>query len=117
MLNVIASFLIAVLMGMGVGGGGLFVIYLTLCLNYPQALGQGTNLLFFVVAGAFSLIYHLRHRKIVPLNAVIMIAFGGLGSVISSHLLNFIDTGYAKIALAILLIVSGGMSLYNSYKK
>ena len=31
--NFIASFLISTLMGMGIGGGGLFVIYLTLCLN------------------------------------------------------------------------------------
>ena len=49
-LNMIVGFLVALLMGMGVGGGGLFVIFLTLCLNYGQINAQGTNLLFFIIA-------------------------------------------------------------------
>ena len=116
-MNFIASFLISALMGMGVGGGGLFVIYLTMYLSYPQGLGQGTNLLFFALAGGFALIYHLKKRKISPLYSIIMISFGGLGSIIFSHLLNFIDTGYAKIALGMLLVFSGAVSLYKLFIK
>ena len=114
---ILASFLIAALMGMGVGGGGLFVIFLTLCLKFPQAIAQGTNLLFFVIAGAISLFYHLKHRKINPLEISIMIFFGCAGSVIFSRLVNITDTGYAKIGLGILLVVSGGISLYRSFNK
>ena len=46
----ILPFLISALMGMGVGGGGLLIIYLTLYLNLPQLTAQGTNLLLFVLA-------------------------------------------------------------------
>ena len=116
-MKLLISFFIALLMGMGVGGGGLFVIYLTLCLGYEQALGQGTNLLFFLIAGASSLIFHLKRRKIVPWQVTIMIIFGCLGSIIFARLLNFTDTGYAKIALGTLLFVSGAVTLYKSFNK
>ena len=116
-MKIIVAFLIAALMGMGVGGGGLFVIYLTLCLNYPQALGQGSNLLFFIIAGACSLILHARKRKIDFNYCFIMILFGGIGSIIFSRLVNIIDTGYAKIGLGILLAVSGAITLYKSFNK
>ena len=104
-------------MGMGIGGGGLFVIYLTLCLDFPQPLAQGTNLLFFVIAGASSLIYHLIKRKIYPWQIGIMVLFGSLGSIIFSRYANIIDPKYPRIALGILLITSGVITLYNNILK
>ena len=47
-MKYIIPFLISALMGMGVGGGGLFIIYFTLLLGTPQLTAQGTNLLLFV---------------------------------------------------------------------
>ena len=42
--SMIAAFGIAVLSGMGVGGGGLFVLYLAFFTDLPQAVAQGNNL-------------------------------------------------------------------------
>ena len=50
----IASFIIALLSGMGIGSGGLLVIYLTLLEKVPQLTAQGINLLFFIFASASS---------------------------------------------------------------
>ena len=44
------SFLVACLCGMGAGGGGLMVLYLTAMLKISQAEAQGINLLFFLSA-------------------------------------------------------------------
>jgi uncharacterized membrane protein YfcA len=106
-LTIIASFLISALMGMGIGGGGLFVIYLTLCLNFEQILAQGTNLIFFIISALFSLFIHLRKRKIRFLQVGALILFGSLGSLMFSHLANLIDPKTPRIALGILLISSG----------
>ena len=43
-----AAFLTALLAGMGVGSGGLFVVFLTVFLDYPQLAAQGLNLYFFI---------------------------------------------------------------------
>ena len=116
-MSFLTSFLISALMGMGVGGGGLFVIYLTLCLNFPQLLAQGTNLCFFVIAGVFSLFLHVRKRKIDLRQVITMIFFGCIGAFISSRFVNSIDPKYARYALGILLIISGIVTLYNNLIK
>ena len=109
--NFIASLLISVLMGMGIGGGGLFVIYLTLCLNFEQIVAQGTNLVFFIISATASLIIHLRTRKIRLLQLGALISFGALGCIIFSRLANVIDPKIPRIVLGILLIGSGVYTL------
>ena len=114
-MSYIIPFLIAALMGMGVGGGGLFVIYLTLCMNLPQYTAQGTNLFFFIMAGIGALCLHLAKRKIFKWHVILMTFFGGVGSVISSLFLSHLDPSYARITLGIILIMGGFSVLYNYF--
>ena len=112
-MKFLATFLISALMGMGVGGGGLFVIYLTLCLSYPQILAQGTNLFFFVIAGVASIFYHFKKRQIVLWQVCLMIIFGSGGSILFSKLALSLDPKYPRIALGVLLVISGLITLFN----
>ena len=48
MIDIFAGFFAAMLSAMGVGGGGLLVIYLTEILGMEQRCAQGINLLFFL---------------------------------------------------------------------
>ena len=64
MTEIAVAFIIAVIVGMGIGGGGFFVIYLTLCLGYNQIIAQGTNLLFFLISALASLAVHARRRRL-----------------------------------------------------
>ena len=116
LLNIIVGFLVAVLMGMGVGGGGLFVIFLTLCLNYGQISAQGTNLLFFILAIIASIFVHMKRRKIYFKQVLTMILFGAIGSLIFSSLANRIDSVIPKKMLGGLLILGGVLSLYSNAK-
>ena len=59
----LAAFAVSVLAGTGVGGGGLFVIYLTMICGMAQAKAQAVNLVFFISAALAALPYHLTHRK------------------------------------------------------
>jgi uncharacterized membrane protein YfcA len=53
-LDVLAAFLTAVLSGMGVGGGGILMLYLTLYRRFPTVQAQGINLLCFLCAAVAS---------------------------------------------------------------
>ncbi len=72
----LATFIVATLSGMGIGSGGLMVLYLTFVRNAPQLAAQGFNLLFFLFASASSMIVHLLRRKIFWLAVLIMILAG-----------------------------------------
>jgi len=63
-LDIIAGVLMGALTGMGIGGGGLLVLYLTAVRGLGQIEAQGCNLMFFVIASVASLFIHNRKRKL-----------------------------------------------------
>ena len=117
MLVVIIAFVISALMGMGVGGGGLFVIYLTLCLGYEQILAQGTNLIFFILSVCASIFIHLKKRKIKFSQVAIMVLFGTGGALITSTVANMIDPKIPRIILGVLLALSGILTIIKTFKE
>ncbi|MBR2296375.1 MAG: sulfite exporter TauE/SafE family protein [Clostridia bacterium] len=116
MQNIVISLLIATLMGMGIGGGGFLVIYLTLCLEYGQLVAQGTNLVFFLFCGVSAIFVHLFKRKIFLGQVALMSALGSLGAYLLSRLANNIDPKIPRIALGVLLIVSGAIGIIKIIK-
>lgn len=116
MINIVVSFLIAILMGMGIGGGGFLVIYLTLCLNYGQILAQGTNLIFFLICGLSAVFIHLFKRKISLKQVVIMSIFGSFGAWIFSQIANTVSPEIPKITLGVFLIISGAVSIIKAIR-
>ena len=116
-MEFLITLLISALMGMGIGGGGLYVIYLTLALGVEQAVAQGTNLLFFAVSGISALCLHLRKRKIYPMQLLILVLFGSLGSIIFSRLGVVIDPEIPKKVLGAVLLFGGGVSVFATLKQ
>lgn len=115
-MRYIIPFLISALMGMGVGGGGLFIIYFSLLLDFPQLLAQGTNLLLFTIASSSALIFHIIKRRVIFRQAIIMSVAGVLGSLTFSSLALRLDPKYPRIALGVFLILCGISTLYNIIK-
>lgn len=115
-MSYIIPFLISLLMGMGIGGGGLFIIYLTSYLSLPQTTAQGTNLIFFIISAVSALIIHLRKRKFYPVQVATIVVFGVLGSYIFSHFTNMIDPDIPRLVLGVVLILCGGVSIFSAIK-
>ena len=107
----IVAFIIAVLSGMGIGGGGLFVIYLVLFTELPQLQIQGINLAFFLFSSTASLTVHLTKRKIFWIAVAIMSVSGIIGAVLGSVFSTRIDQGILRKIFGAMLIISGILSL------
>lgn len=111
-VDFIVGLFVSALAGLGVGGGGLLVIYLTLVKDMPQIEAQGINLLFFIAAGASSFLVHFKKRNINKKVLVLMIVAGSIGSITGGILLNFISIGIIRIIFSIFLIASGVVELF-----
>jgi len=59
-----ASFFGAVISALGMGGGGILLIYLTAYLGMSQLEAQGINLVFFLPVAAVALVIHAKHKLI-----------------------------------------------------
>ncbi len=110
-LQILAAGLISVLSGMGVGGGGLFVIYLSLFTDTPQLVAQGMNLLFFLFSSGASMLIHLRERNLFFSAIIIMAAAGIMGALLGSGLAEYVSQALLRKIFGTMLAVSGILSL------
>lgn len=107
LLDLGAALLIAGLSGMGVGSGGLLVIYLTLLRDAPQLAAQGWNLLFYLFAAGSSLAVHIRRREL-RWGLIATLAGAGLvGAYFGSALAPQIDPTVLRRLFGGMLVASG----------
>ncbi|MBQ2733386.1 MAG: sulfite exporter TauE/SafE family protein [Clostridia bacterium] len=117
MVDIIAACVCGVLSGMGVGSGGLFMIYLLLVRDVPQLTAQGLNLLFFLFSAGASLPVNLKkHRPSVRALAVLCI-FGIAGTYLGTRLGGALDARVLKKCFGALIAVSGIAGLLSSSNK
>ncbi len=112
-VDVIAGIFISILSGMGVGGGGLLVLYLVFIRNMEQPSAQGLNLLFFIAASFSALIYHFKKRKIDKRLLLLLIIPGIIGAVLGSLLANVIDPLLIRKIFGWLSVTSGMVVLFS----
>ena len=95
------------LSGLGVGGGSLLMLWLTLILEMPHAAARGINLLFFIPSALIASLFRrgqgsLQLKKILP--AIISAC---IGTAIFSVISNYADTQWIRKIFGGLLLVTG----------
>ena len=111
MISLGITLLIAILSGMGVGGGDMFVIYLSLLTDTPQLTAQGMNLLFFLLSSGASVTIHLRDRRICYLAVGWMILSGIVGALLGSLLVSYVSQSLLRRIFGVMLVGSGILAL------
>lgn len=116
-IDFFAGVVIAVLAGMGIGGGGLLVLYLLFVREMGQVASQGINLVFFICAGIASLVYHKRKRRINVRLMLFLIVFGVVGAIMGAYCASVIDPEIIRKIFGWLLIISGISVVFKKEKK
>jgi uncharacterized membrane protein YfcA len=115
--NLLAAFGAGALGAMGLGGGGILVIYLTLALSTGQLEAQGINLLFFLPCAAISIIIN-GCRKLVDWKQALWIALGGLPAVFAGIWLSgCLDGKWLRFIFAGFLVLLGLKELFAKSKQ
>ncbi len=114
--NSIAAFIIAILSGLGVGSGGLFVAYLTALGLSSAADARGLNLLFFILSAGIATIFNIRSRKFAPKLIFVMSAFGIMGCLIGTGIANYISSVALQKIFGGFLIFSGVYVFFSGAK-
>ncbi len=117
MMTLLIAFGIALLSGLGVGGGGLFVIYLTLAADVPQLTAQGMNLLFFLFSASGAVAVHLFRRHIHGTAVLCMIVFAVLGALLGVSLSHALPNDILRKLFGTMLIITGVSALLKKKNK
>lgn len=92
---------------MGLGGGGVLVLYLVLVLNTDQVEAQGVNLIFFIPIAAVSLLIHHKNHLVKWKTALPMILTGLIGVAAGTLFLDKIDPSLLRKIFAGLILIIG----------
>ena len=91
MLDALTVTALSVLSGLGVGGGGLGVLYFALLRGMEQRAAQGLNLLIFICASASALAVNFRKRRLDAPSLAVAVAVGCPAALLGSILANALD--------------------------
>lgn len=98
LLLILIFFLAGICASLGLGGGFILLIYLSIFSNISQQQAQLINLIFFIPIGLFSLFFHKKNNLIEKKMTLSIILFGIIGVFIGFGLSFFLSS---KILLKI----------------
>lgn len=113
MTSAIAALLSGICGALGIGGGGILIIFLTVFQNTNQLTAQGINLLFFIPCGTVAVIIHAVKKRIDLRAALLCIAGGVFGAVAGIFLSSYLGGTITGRVFAVLLIALGICMLFS----
>lgn len=111
MVSFLVPLAIGILAGLGVGSGGLFILFLCEWAGLAQHEAQGINLAVFAVALASALLVHLHRHTPTPAVLLTVLLFGTLGALGGAALATVISAAALRFFLGLFLSLSGGFVL------
>lgn len=117
MIRFLAAFFTAALAGIGVGGGGLYVIYLSLIEQMPQLRAQGVNLAFFIASALSSMLFHFKKRNIHLPMVLLVGLFGAAGSLFGAFLAQTLNADLLTKGFGAFLTFCGLRTFFRKNQK
>lgn len=102
-----------ILSGMGVGGGTLLMLYLTLFAKVSQRTAQGINLLYFLPTAGSALFGHIKNRLIEKTAFFWSVGFGVVSCILSAWLAGKLPVDLLKRGFGVFLLVVGTLELFR----
>ena len=106
-MTVLMGTVLGLLSGLGIGGGSLLILWLTVVLDWDPAVARTVNLLFFLPAAVISCVLRLKRGTLKLRPILPAIAAGCIGAFLFSSLSNRLDTSALKKLFGIVLIAAG----------
>ena len=112
LLDGLAAAAAGVLTGLGVGGGGLLMVYMTTWGGLEQLMAQGINLLYYLPTAGAALSTHVRERTVDWKTALPAIVGGLISAGLGACISHFVDAALLQKLFGVLLLYVGVSELF-----
>lgn len=116
LIDSIIGFMAGFIGALGLGGGGVLVMFLTVFIGMGQLKAQGTNLLFFIPVGIFALLFHCKKKLVDWKIAVPAILCGLAGAAIGCVLASFLGASVMRKIFGVMLLTLGTWELFAPHR-
>lgn len=117
LLTILVGSILGFLAGLGIGGGSLLIMWLTLCTNMEPMTARAINLMFFLTAAGSVSILRFKNGDLQIKTILPAIISGCIAAAICSWVGTEIDQGILKKIFGGLLLVTGVRELLYRPRK
>lgn len=120
MKEILFGVISGIVTGMGIGGGTILILLLTIFMSIDQHTAQATNLIFFIPTAIVTIIMSMKNKLIKYKTANVIIFFGIIGSMIGSCISSNIDNKILRKIFGLGLMTIAIYEIYcyiKQYKK
>ncbi|MDR0820860.1 MAG: sulfite exporter TauE/SafE family protein [Oscillospiraceae bacterium] len=115
-MSIIIGLITGITASMGLGGGFVLILWLTVFGGVAQGEAAVINIMFFIPIAALAVVFHAKNKliswKVLPVMAI----SGAAGAVAGALLLAVIDPSWLRKAFAVLLLFVGFKELFHKKK-
>ena len=116
-VSILAGLVLGFLAGLGIGGGSLLMLWLTVVLDTPYPTARAVNLLFFLAAAGGVSFLRLRKGNLNFTSLLPAILSGCILAALGSWIGKNLDLNWTRKCFGVLLLVTGIRELFYRPRK
>ena len=117
LIAIVVSIILGFLAGLGVGGGSLLVLWLTIVLGWEHNTARIVNLLFFIPSAIIASFFRFKKGSLHFKQLLPAIITGCIGAAVFSYVGKILDTAILKKIFGGLLLITGFRELLYKPKR
>lgn len=114
-MEIIFGLIAGIISSLGMGGGTILILLLSLFLNVEQHIAQATNLIFFVPTSITAIIMNIKNKNINWRISKDIIIYGVIGALIGSYISTYLQNNNLKRIFGIFLLFISFFQIYEIY--
>ena len=115
--EILIGIISGIVSGLGMGGGTILILLLTIVMKLEQHVAQAANLIFFIPTSVVAIIVNLKNKNVELKPAILVSIFGILGSIIGARFSVNTNVKILRKAFAVFLLVIVIHEIYTIIKE
>ncbi|MBR3673324.1 MAG: sulfite exporter TauE/SafE family protein [Clostridia bacterium] len=115
-MEILIGIIAGMITSIGMGGGTILILLLTIFLGVSQRTAQATNLVFFIPTAITTIIINIKNKNIDFKTGINIVFFGVLGSIGGALAASKVDVRNLRKYFGIFLVCIAIHEIYNYYK-
>ena len=119
-MEIFIGLIAGIIGGLGMGGGTVLILLLTIFFSVEQNIAQGSNVVFFIPTAIAAILIFIKNKKIKFKLAIPICLWGLVGAFIGASISTKLEINILRKCFGVFLIIIAiyqSYSLFNRYRK
>lgn len=117
LIEILTGAISGIVTAMGMGGGTILILILSVFLGFDQRIAQATNLVFFVPTSITAIIINIRRKIINWKTGIIVVISGIIGAIVGANIAVNLDVKNLKKLFGLFLMAIAIYQIYEFVKE